>query len=292
MKIPGLLAKKQTISFEFFPPKDPANLPDILSVMEELKALRPDFVSITFGAGGSTIGCSEELALRAQRKLGMNVMSHLTLAGQTRQQNHDFLERIAAGGIQNVIALRGDLPQTASSASPASGGFEYTHQLIGHIRERFDVAIGAACYPEGHPDSPGLDADIEHTKRKVDAGADFLVTQLFFDNIDYFRLLERAHRAGITVPIIAGILPVLDASQARRFAARCGATIPPALNEGLERYSYDSAAVREFGIEYTTAQVSDLRNKGVAGVHFYVLNRTYSVTKIFRNLGLVKQSAD
>ncbi|MDA1188543.1 MAG: methylenetetrahydrofolate reductase [NAD(P)H] [Chloroflexi bacterium] len=286
MKIPDLLTAKQTLSFEFFPPKHQSNLADVLSVIEDFKVLNPDFISITFGAGGSTVGKSEDLAIKAQKDIGLNVMSHLTITNQSVEQIDKFLNHVAQEGVQNILALRGDLPQMTGASSEKRGAFQYARELIQHIVTHLDVAIGAACYPEGHPESPDLEADIAHTKNKVDAGAQFLVTQLFFDNNDYYRFLERASRAGISVPVVAGIMPILDASQARRFAARCGAKIPPKLNEGLEKYGYDSAAVQEFGVEYTTTQLQDLWTNNVPGVHFYTLNRTYSVTKVLRNLNL------
>lgn len=213
-------------------------------------------------------------------------MAHLTCVAQTKAEVHGVLERLAAAGIENVIALRGDPPRGQDNFVPAAGGFAHATDLLQHIRANFDFGLAAACYPEGHTESPDLDSDIHYAKQKVDQGADFLITQLFYDNQHFFALLERAAKAGIRVPIIPGILPILNTAQIRRFTALCGATIPPQLDAQLERYAADDAAVRELGIEHATAQVRELWDNGIAGVHFYVLNRSYSVTRILSNLNL------
>jgi methylenetetrahydrofolate reductase (NADPH) len=284
VKIPGILKAKKTISFEFFPPKEADSFPKMLSVINELKGLRPDFVSVTYGAGGSTRGHSVVLSIRAHRESGANVLSHLTIWGHSRDEVHAFVSRLQKAGIENVMALRGDQPADGSPRFP--DGFASTVELIEYLSGRFDLGIGAACYPEGHPEAKDPLADVEYAKRKVDAGANFLVTQLFYDNTDFYAFLDRARQVGIGVPIIAGLMPIQDARQTRRFAARCGARIPPALEAGLVRHGHDDAATREFGIEYTTAQARQLWANGAAGLHFYTLNKPYSVSRILANLGL------
>ncbi|MBM3948247.1 MAG: methylenetetrahydrofolate reductase [NAD(P)H] [SAR202 cluster bacterium] len=284
VKVPDILKAKKTISFEFFPPKEANSFPKMLAVLNELKGLGPDFVSVTYGAGGSTRGHSVVLSIRAQRESGANVLSHLTIWGHSKDEVHAFVARLQKAGIENVMALRGDQPADGTPLYP--GGFPNTVQLIEYLRGHFDLGIGAACYPEGHPEAKDRVADVEYAKRKVDAGAGFLVTQLFYDNADFFAFLDRARQMGIGVPVIAGLMPIQDARQTRRFAARCGAKLPTALEEGLERYGHDDMETREFGIEYTTAQARQLWDNGAAGLHFYTLNKPYSVSRILANLGL------
>ncbi|HIM37223.1 MAG TPA: methylenetetrahydrofolate reductase [NAD(P)H], partial [Dehalococcoidia bacterium] len=211
--------------------------------------------------------------------------------GQTQEEVHDSLARLEAAGIENVIALRGDLPQGDNVGAPAKSGFSHASDLIGHIRGNFDFGVAAACYPEGHTESADLDADMEHTKLRVSQGADFLITQLFYNNNHYFDFVERAQKSGINVPILPGVLPILTTSQVRRFTTLCGAKIPPELDKQLDKFGEDDDAVRELGVEHATRQVRELWDAGVPGVHFYVLNRSYSVSKILANLGLKGHTA-
>ena len=198
----------------------------------------------------------------------------------------EILERLEDSNIENIIALRGDLPNHQRINLTDDSGFEHASDLISHLNRTYSFGIGAACYPEGHPEAVSFEHDIRYAKLKVENGAEFLITQLFYDNQDFFKLLDRAASVGINVPIIAGILPILNANQIRRFTSLCGSKIPDELDVQLERYSEDDAAVRELGIEYATKQVQELWNQGTAGVHFYVLNRSYSVSKILDNLKL------
>ena len=251
-----------------------------------MRAFNPDFISVTYGAGGSTRAFTEAITTQVKRDTDLEVMAHLTCVAQSKGEVHEVLSRLDAAGIENVIALRGDPPRGQDNFVPAEGGFAHAADLIEHIRAHFDFGLAAACYPEGHTESPDLATDIHYARQKVDMGADFLITQLFYDNRHFFDLLERADQAGIKVPIIPGILPILNTAQIRRFTALCGATIPPQLDAQLERYAEDDDAVRELGIEHATAQVRELWDAGAAGVHFYVLNRSYSVTRILANLNL------
>lgn len=212
-------------------------------------------------------------------------MAHLTCVGQTREELHAVLTRLERAGIENIIALRGDPPRGQADFVPVEGGFSHATDLIRHVSRNFTFDIAAACYPEGHLESPSLDSDLEYTKLKLDLGAGFFITQLFFDNRYFYSFVDRARKAGIDVPIIAGILPILNTRQIRRFTALCGSTIPPKIDADLERLADDKDAVLELGIEIATEQVRELLDRGVDGVHFYVLNRSYSISKILTNLG-------
>ena len=286
MKIKDILQNTRTISFEFFPPRTADGLPEVFQALGRLKPFRPDFVSVTYGAGGSTRAFTEEITMRVKAEAEVEVMAHLTCAGQTKGELNGVLERLESAGIDNVIALRGDPPRGQQGFVPTEGGFKHATELIEHIRRGFRFGVAAACYPEGHVESPDSATDLEHTRLKISMGAEFLITQLFYDNGCFFDFMDRARRAGINVPIIPGVLPILNTRQIRRFTALCGARIPPALDRQLDKFADDDDAVRDLGVEYATEQVKELWDKGVAGVHFYVLNRTYSVSKILTNLGL------
>jgi methylenetetrahydrofolate reductase (NADPH) len=286
MKIKDILKEKRTISFEFYPPKTSEGIPAVLRAIHELKVFRPDFISITYGAGGTTRVFTEEITVQVKRQAELEVMAHLTCAAQTKEEVHGVLMRLDQAGVENVIALRGDPPRGQSSFVPAQDGFSHATELIEHVRRYFQFGIAGACYPEGHPESPDLWTDIKYARLKADAGANFLITQLFYDNNDFFAFVDRAQEVGIDIPILAGVLPILNAAQIRRFTTLCGAKIPPALDKQLEKFADDDAAVRELGVEYATEQVRELWENGVAGIHFYVLNRSYSISQILRNLGL------
>ena len=284
LKIIDILKKTRPVSFEFFPPRAADGIPAVLKTLEGLKAYRPDFVSVTYGAGGSTRAFTEEITFEAKRTGGVEVMAHLTCVGQTKEEIHGVLERLDAEGIENIIALRGDPPRGSTEFVPVAGGFQHATDLLQHVKSNFDFGVGAACYPEGHTESVDLDSDLEYTKVKVYSGADFLVTQLFYDNRSFFDFVERARAGGIEVPIIPGVLPVLNSSQVRRFTALSGSKIPPALNQLLDKYADSDDSARDMGVEYATAQVRELWDAGVPGVHFYVLNRSYSVSRILDGL--------
>ncbi len=286
MKIREMLHEGRTISFEFFPPRAADNIPGVLDTVNELTAYCPDFISVTYGAGGSTRHFTEEITISAKQSADVEVMAHLTCAGQTVEELDDVLQRLDEAGIENVIALRGDPPRGEQQFTVTEGGFSHASELVTHIRANYNFGIAAACYPEGHTEAESLERDLQYAKLKVDNGADFLITQLFFDNDDYFAFADRAAAAGIGVPVIPGILPVLSAPQIRRFTALCGSKIPPGLDAELESLGEDDEAVRELGIEYAARQVEELWAAGVPGVHFYVLNRSYSVSKILDRLAI------
>ena len=286
MKIKDILESRRTISCEFFPPREAGGIPGVFQAVGRLKPFHPDFVSVTYGAGGSTRAFTEEITVGIKEQYELEVMAHLTCIGQTKSELDDVLMRMGKSGIDNVIALRGDPPQGQTGFVPVEGGFQHATELIGHIRSNFDFGVAAGCYPEGHTESVDLDTDLSYTRLKVDEGADFLITQLFYDNSDFFQFMDRAGKAGINVPIIPGILPILSTGQIRRFTALCGAKLPAYLDAQLEKYSEDNDSARELGVEYATNQVRELWDNGVPGIHFYVLNRSYSVSKILENLAL------
>ena len=281
-----MLQEGRTISFEFFPPRNADGIPGVLDTVNELTAYCPDFISVTYGAGGSTRHFTEEITVSAKQSAGVEVMAHLTCAGQTVQELDDVLQRLDDAGIENVIALRGDPPRGEQQFTVTEGGFSHASDLVTHIHANYEFGIAAACYPEGHTEAESLERDLEYAKLKVDKGADFLITQLFFDNADYFAFADRAVASGIDVPVIPGILPVLSAPQIRRFTALCGSKIPTDLDAELDRLADDDDAVRDLGVEYAARQVEELWAAGVPGVHFYVLNRSYSVSRILDHLGI------
>ncbi len=286
MKIKDILKKTRPVSFEFFPPRTAEGIPAVLKTLDGLKAYSPDFVSVTYGAGGSTRAFTEEITFEAKRTTGVEVMAHLTCVGQTKEEIHGVLERLEAEGVENIIALRGDPPRGSTEFIPVAGGFQHATDLLEHVKANFDFGVAAACYPEGHTESVDLNSDLKYAKLKVDKGADFLITQLFYDNRYFFDFLERARAGGIDVPIIPGVLPVLNSSQVRRFTTLSGSKIPPALDQLLDKYADNDDSARDMGVEYATAQVRELWDAGVPGVHFYVLNRSYSVSRILDNLQL------
>ena len=286
LRIKEILKDNRTISCEFFPPRTEEGISAVLRAADRLRPFNPDFVSVTYGAGGSTRAFTERITVALNEHDDLQVMAHLTCVGQDRDEIHQVLERLDDAGIENVIALRGDPPQGDAEFVPAENGFHHATDLIEHIREHFEFGIAAACYPEGHTEAEDPDTDLHYARLKVEKGADFLVSQLFFDNEDFFDFTRRAEQAGIEAPIIPGILPILSAPQIRRFTSLCGARIPEDLDRELDRFAADDRAVRELGVEYATRQVAELWENGVPGIHFYVLNRSYSVSKILKNLEL------
>ena len=287
MKIPDIFKSgKRSLSFEFFPPKTEDGIESLFRAIGRLKAYQPTHVSVTYGAGGSTRDTTVGIVTRIKQDTGLEPMCHVTCVDQTRDQVHDVLVRLEQSGIENILGLRGDPPRGETKFVPEEGGFEYAADLIAYTSETFPFGIGGACFPEGHVDSPDLETDIIHLKKKVEAGADFLVTQLFFDNSDFFGLQERMERAGINVPIVAGILPILSTPQIRRFTSYSGAKIPPSLDAELQKYVDDDDGARELGVDYATRQIEELWRNGVAGIHLYSLNRSYSASKILDSLDL------
>ena len=266
--------RRPFFSFEFFPPKDDAAERTLLATIETLKPLDPGFVSITYGAGGSTRTRTVEVAKRLRSDAGFDVMAHVTCGGSTVDELRTLLADLRRAGIENIMALRGDPPRGTDAYVVADGGLRYASDLIAMLKSGFPFCVGGACYPEKHPEAASLDSDIQALCTKVRAGAEFLVTQLFFDNARYFEFVERVHSWGINVPILPGIMPITNYDQIDRFTKMCGATIPPSLRAELEARRDDPNAIVDLGVAYMTLQVADLLARGAPGVHFYTLNRS------------------
>ncbi len=287
MKVAELIAaSRPCFSFEFFPPRDDAGVEQLLDTMRLLRTLDPAFVSVTFGAGGSTRARTADLVVRLRQEVGIEAMAHFSCVGSTRDELREALQRMRESGISSVLALRGDAPRDQAGWTPAPGGLSHATDLVTLLKEEFDFSVGAACHPEKHPEAPDPATDLAYLRRKVDAGAEFLITQLFFDNTSYFTFVQRAREAGIMVPIVPGIMPITNVEQIERFTKLCGAAIPPALQEALEMRRGNERAVQDFGVAYATLQCAELLRKGAPGIHFYTLNRSPATASILRALRL------
>ena len=272
------------ISFEFFPPKGQEGVDRLFATVAELAPFAPSYVSVTYGAGGSTRQLTVELVGRIQRDVGIEAMAHLTCVGADQAELASVLDQLQRAGVENVIALRGDPPKGTTTFTKPEGGFGHASELTAFIKQRGGFCIAGACYPEKHPEAPSLDQDLRNLKHKVEAGAEFLITNLFFDNADYFDFVERARGIGIQLPIIAGIMPITNVSQIKRFTAMCGARIPDSLLQQLAPVADAAAAVVELGVRHATEQCRELLARGVPGVHFYTLNRSKATVEILRRL--------
>ena len=281
-----LAAGSPNVSFEFFPPKSEEAAVRLEKVVSELCELRPTFVSVTCGAGGSTRERTIDIVSRIRRETGVEAMAHLTCVGSSQRELGAVLDRMADTGIENILALRGDPPRGENVFTAADGGFRNADQLVSFIRERCGraVCVAGAGYPEKHVECASGEADLRHLKAKVDAGVDFLITQFFFNNSLYWKFVERARAAGIIVPIIPGILPVTNAAQVERFAAACGVTLPVSLAQELNDGRGDPDAVARFGTEHAVSQCFDLIAGGAPGVHIYTLNRSTAAIHIVDQL--------
>jgi len=274
-------------SFEFFPPKTDEGTKALFETVEALRPLAPAYVSVTYGAGGSTRARTLDLVKRLKRESEVETMAHLTCVGSTRDELARALDEFADAGIQNVLALRGDPPKGQTEFVPHPEGFAHASELVAFIRsrpERWRFCVGAAAYPEGHVETRDLARDLANLRVKVQAGVDFLVTQLFFENAHYVRFVERAQAAGIEVPIVPGIMPFTNVDQVERFTAMCGARIPPALHAAMAVRREDPDAARDLGVAHATLQCADLLRRGAPGVHFYTLNRSTSTRAILAAL--------
>jgi methylenetetrahydrofolate reductase (NADPH) len=275
-------------SFEFFPPRTDEGERNLRAALGTLVALEPDFVSVTYGAGGSTRGLTIELTKWIKQELGIEAMAHLSCVGASRQDLYGLLDGMQGAGIENVLALRGDPPRGETEWKPHPGGLRYSTELATLIRERYPFAVGAACFPEVHPEAADLAHDLHFLKQKVEAGATFLITQLFLDNELYFQFVDQARAAGIEVPILPGIMPVTDVRQIKTITGMCGATIPTRFLEALEWRGEDSDAVLQLGVSYATLQCADLLARGAPGIHFYTLNRSPATQAILSALRLLR----
>ena len=275
---------KPALSFEFFPPKNEAGFQQLFQTVADLQAIKPTYVSVTYGAGGSTREKTVDLVQRIQKEAHIRSMAHLTCVGHTAEQIGGILDELWAGGIRNVLALRGDPPAGQSQFVATEGGFGYADQLVKFIRDRHPFCVGVAGYPEGHPQCLNRIRDLEHLKRKVDNGGCFVITQLFFDNGEFYRFRDAARAMGIKVPIVAGIMPILNVGQIKRFISMCGAKIPHPLLTKLEALEVDPEAVYAAGVEYATRQCQDLLDNAVDGLHFYTLNKSKATVQICKSL--------
>jgi methylenetetrahydrofolate reductase (NADPH) len=286
MKIRDLFGRKEPIfSFEFFPPKTEQGERSLLQAVGQLKELRPSFVSVTYGAGGSTREKTIDIVTRIKGEFGIESMAHLTCVGHDRDEIRAILDRLRDSGIENVLPLRGDPPQGETTFTPTPNGFAHAHELVRFIRaEGYRFCLAGAGYPEGHVECRDRERDVQYLKKKVEAGVDFLITQLFFDNADYFSFVERARRMGIGLPIVPGIMPVTNVAQIERITSLCGARIPDRLRERMHAVRDDDTAVHDVGVEYSARQCRELLAAGAPGIHFYTLNKSPATAAILAEL--------
>jgi len=288
MKIRELIAPPgRHISFEFFPPKTREDEDHLFGAIARLEALNPTFVSVTYGAGGGTLKNTRNVVVRLKRETSLTPMPHLTCVDQSEGELRKILEDYKEQGVENVLALRGDPPKGTGKFVTPRDGFCYAIDLVKLTLSVGGYSIGVAVYPEGHIESPSLERDMFYTKQKIDAGADFAITQMFFDNRRFYDFMGRAEKAGISIPIIPGIMPVTDIEKIKRFSQMSGATLPPSLIERMEKAKSADEA-RRIGVDFATRQCQDLWQNGVRYFHFYTLNRSQTVTEILRNLGWVE----
>ena len=272
-------------SFEFFPPKTDAGAENLMKTIADLKEkVRPHFVSVTNGAGGSTQDRTLEVVSRIQNELDLTAMAHLTCVASSKGELCESMRRLITENVENILALRGDVPEGQETFTAVKDGFEHATDLVDYLANNYYVDIGAACYPEGHPESPSPEDDMKWTKEKYDRGANFFITQLFFDNKHYFNFVERAKTAGIEGPIVPGIMPITNVAQIERFTKMCGATIPGDLRERLDAAGDDPGAVMAVGIEQAISQCRELLEKGAPGLHFYTLNKSHATRSVLSAL--------
>ena len=288
MRIPDRLRDSTPcFSFEFFPPKTDDGVKSLFEALRELAPLEPAFASVTYGAGGSTRQRTVEVATRIKSETGIEPMAHLACVGHTRGEMGEILDRLGHAGVENVLCLRGDPPRDQPLYYAVTDGFRYASELLSFTRGgQWGFSTGGACYPEGHLENPSREDDLLRLKAKVEAGAEFLITQLFFDNAFYFDFVARARAAGITVPIIPGIMPLTTFEQIERITRMCGATIPIRLRLELERRKDDHEAVLQLGVAHATVQCIELLARGAPGIHFYTLNRSRATRMILTALRL------
>ncbi len=281
MKIFDILkSKRAVLSFEVFPPKTGDAFEGVVAAVDKIAALRPDFMSVTYGAGGGTSEYSAAIAEHMKNDLGITPLAHLSCISSTREDVHAKLERLKKSGIENILALRGDIPKDFSG----NLDYNYASRLVAEIKEAGGFCIGGACYPEGHPESDTLFSDIENLKIKVDAGCDFLTSQMFFDNDAFYSFLSKVREAGIYIPVIAGIMPVTNAKQIKRMMALSGSSLPTRFRRIVDRFGENPAAMTQAGIAYATEQIIDLYANGITAVHVYSMNKPQVAAAIRANL--------
>lgn len=277
-----LLQKKVNISFEVFPPKTDANYDGVMSAVDEIAKLAPSFISVTYGAGGGTSKNTVRIASHIQNDLGVDSIAHLTCVSSTKEEVRQRIEELKENGIQNILALRGDIPQ--DTAFPIPNQYKFAYELIEDIKSQGDFCIGAACYPEGHVESEHKEEDIAHLKQKVDCGVDFLTTQMFFDNSVFYNFLYRIREKGITVPVLPGIMPVTNGKQIARSCQLSGAVLPSRFRAIVDRFGDNPKAMQQAGIAYATDQIIDLIANDIRNIHVYSMNKPEVAAAIMNNL--------
>lgn len=283
-----LAVSTRSVSFEVFPPKRDIPMEPVIAAVEELSKIKPSFMSVTYGAGGGANTNTIRLAEHVQKKCGVPALAHLTCLSSNREKINDEIEALKKAGIENVLCLRGDDPSTSSSAAPQARDFMYARDLV-KVMKPLGFCLGGACYPECHPECDHLETDIEHLKEKVDAGLDFLTTQMFFDNNVYFRYIAHLRNAGITIPVIAGIMPVTNGKQIARICKLSGTVLPPRFRAIVDRFGDDPDSMLSAGVAYATEQIIDLFADGVKRVHLYTMNKIDVAKRIMDNLkGIVE----
>lgn len=284
--ISELLAPKRPLrSLEFFPPRDDDGVANLRATAEALRRIQPDFVSVTYGAGGSTRERTAQISAMLKADFGFTVMPHLTCVGHSRDELETLADYIHTAGFRNVMALRGDPPKGTTEFKPAPNGLRYANELVALLKARHpDLCLGVGGYPEKHPEAPNEDVDLDNLKRKIDAGAAFITTQLFFDNTVYYRFVEKCHAHGITVPVIPGIMPVLSLKQARRVTQMSSAQLPATLVKRLEAGGDDTDTLEMIGIDWALAQIRGLLANSAPGYHVYILNRARSALALAAGL--------
>jgi methylenetetrahydrofolate reductase (NADPH) len=287
MKISDVLKQREkAVSFEFFPPKSPEAREGFMKVVRELCQFDPLYVSVTYGAGGSTQERTVNTLKWIKQEAALNVMSHLTCIGSTRASLDRILSEYAAEGIDNILALRGDPPRNVPDFDIAKGEFRFARDLVKFVRSYGSFSVAVAVYPEGHVESPNIQRDMQYTKMKIDAGAELGITQMFFDNRYYYDFMDRAEKIGIDIPILPGIMPITDCRKIEEFANFCNATMPKEIRRAMEPFLEQPEEMRKIGIEYATRQCEDLVKNGVRYLHFYTMNRSDAASAIIDALNL------
>ena len=279
------------LSFELFPPKTSEGMTNLFHHVGELVKFNPSYITCTYGAGGSTQDRTLEVITGVREKFNVPVATHLTCVGLTAPEIRDYLTRAISQGIDNVVALRGDPPRGETQFRPVAGGFCYGNELVAFIRSEFaHMGIAVGGYPEKHQEAPSPQVDLENLKRKVDAGADVVITQLFYDNADFYRFRDRCGELGINAPLVPGLLPVTNGAQIQRIAALCGAKLPPPFVKALEQHADDADAQFDIGVEFATQQAADLLAHDIPGIHFYVLNKSEATRRVLTALPTLKSN--
>lgn len=287
MKISELFKRKKTIvSFEVFPPNSIYSLEDVYSSIDELAKLQPDFISVTYGAGGATRGNTVEIASKIKNNNKIEALAHLTCLGAKKNEIDDILKQLRANNIENILALRGDKPKDCTPIG--EGDFKYAQDLISYVKEKREFSIGGAYYPEGHLETNDL-LDLFNLKRKVDSGTDFLISQIFFDNEFFYRFRDKLNKLQINIPLVAGIMPVTNAKQIRKITSMCGCSIPEKFQKILDKYENNTQALKEAGTAYATEQIIDLITSDIDGIHLYTMNKVDTAKKIMANIAHIRE---